>query len=340
MPAAQPPLNEAERLAALQTYDVLDTACEAAFDNIARLAARLTGCPIALVSLVDADRQWFKARHGLTTTETPRDMAFCAHAILDPSRPLVVEDATKDARFADSALVTGAPDIRFYAGIPLVNPDGYALGTLCIIDRKPREIDAEVLDTLAGLAQAVTTTLELRRAIRQVRSIALTDSLTGLPNRAAFLDALGQAIARQQRDGLPFSLLYIDLDRFKQVNDRFGHSTGDHVLAAVADALRSCMRRQDTVARIGGDEFGAVLVGGDGSEAALGSERVRSAVQRRMNEGGWGVTASVGAAAFLVPPADENAALAAADALMYAAKAAGKNRVLCRDFEGAIARAG
>ncbi len=221
MPPAPHPLNEVERLAALHSYDVLDTACEAAFDNMARLAARLTDCPTALVTLLDADRQWFKARYGLDITSTPRDQAFCAHAILDPTGPMVVPDATQDARFADNPLVMGAPDIRFYAGMPLVNPEGYALGALCVIDYKPRAIGVETLDTLTGLAQAVTTTLELRRAIRQVRSIALTDSLTSLPNRAAFLDALGRAIARQRRDGQPFSLLYIDLDQFKQVSTPF-----------------------------------------------------------------------------------------------------------------------
>ncbi len=109
MPPAPPPSDEAERLAALRSYDVLDTACEEAFDDLARLAARLTGCPIALVSLADAERQWFKARVGLDAQETPRDLAFCAHAILRPEEPLVVPDATRDPRFADNALVTGEP---------------------------------------------------------------------------------------------------------------------------------------------------------------------------------------------------------------------------------------
>jgi diguanylate cyclase (GGDEF)-like protein len=329
MPAAPPPGNELERLAALESYEVLDSACEASFDNIVRLAARLTGSPIALVSLVDADRQWFKARFGLdeNVSETHRDLAFCAHAILDPSQPLIVPDATKDARFSDNALVTGAPDIRFYAGVPLVNPDGFALGTLCVIDRQPKEFAAEDLDTLSGLAQAVMTTLELRRALQKIGAVALTDGLTGLLNRRGFLVGLNQAIARQHRDGRPFSLLYIDLDRFKEVNDRFGHSTGDRVLTEIADAMRRAVRTEDTVARIGGDEFGIVLVGGDGTEASGVGERVRKSIQHRMQQGGWGVTASVGAVAFHDAPDDQNMALTLADDLMYRAKMAGRNRV-------------
>ncbi|MEA2738018.1 MAG: hypothetical protein QOH05_1325 [Acetobacteraceae bacterium] len=332
MPPAPLCLDEADRLAALRTYEVLDTVCEESFDTIVRLASRLTGCPIALVSLVDADRQWFKARYGLDFAGTPRDQAFCAHAVIDPSRPLVVPDATKDARFASSPLVTGDAKFRFYAGMPLVNPEGYALGTLCIIDRQPKEIGADVLDTLVGLAQTVMTTLELRRALLQMQHMALTDRLTGLPNRPAFLAALVKAIARQRRDGQPFSLLFVDLDHFKQVNVCHGHAAGDRALVTVADALVSCMRSTDTVGRMSGDEFVALLQGGDGQEAVCAGERIRGAIAARMAAGGWNVTASVGAVAFFDPPASESDALAAADALMYEAKLAGKNQVLCRDF--------
>ncbi len=161
MLAAPLPLNEAARLAALRSYEVLDTACEEAFDNIARLAAKLIGSEIALVSLVDANRQWFKARVGIDAAETPRGLAFCAHAILNPAAPLVVPDATKDARFADNALVQTYPDVRAYTGVPLVNPEGLPLGTLCVIDRKPRDPSTETLGMLVSLARTVETTLEL-----------------------------------------------------------------------------------------------------------------------------------------------------------------------------------
>ncbi|MGG5807887.1 sensor domain-containing diguanylate cyclase [Falsiroseomonas sp. CW058] len=327
MPPAPLPPNEAERLAALRSYDILDTVCEDTFDDIARLAAQLTDCPIAVVSLVDAERQWFKAHVGLDARETPRDMAFCAHAILDPGQPLAVTDATRDPRFADNPLVTGAPDIRAYLGVPLVNAEGQALGTLCVIDTAPHDFDMCKTGVVRSLARTVVTTLELRRAMIQVRSMALTDALTGLPNRPAFREALSRAIARHRRDQQPFSLLYMDLDGFKRVNDVRGHAEGDRVLAGVAEVLRASLRQEDVPARIGGDEFAAVLVGGDGREIPGAAERVRRAVRERMDAHGWPVSASIGAVLFRSPPDDEEEAIAAADELMYGAKAAGRDRV-------------
>jgi PAS domain S-box-containing protein len=174
MPRALPPSNEADRLAALHSYQVLDTDHEDTFDNLVRLAARVTGCPTALVSLLDENRQWFKARYGWEATETHRDVAFGTHAILNPTRVLVVPDATADVRFMDNPLVTGPPGVRFYAGVPLVNPEGHALGTLCIIDYAPREIGPGDLDTITNLAQAVISTLELRRTLERKRMMAFS----------------------------------------------------------------------------------------------------------------------------------------------------------------------
>jgi GAF domain-containing protein len=161
------PDNEAQRLAALQEYRILDTAAEQAYDDIVALAAYLCDVPIALISLVDESRQWFKSRLGLNEKETPRDVAFCAHAILQ-TEPLIVRDALKDTRFSDNALVTGSPHIRLYAGFPLVNPDGFALGTLCVIDRKPRRLSAEQKTAMQALARQVMALLELRRVSAQM----------------------------------------------------------------------------------------------------------------------------------------------------------------------------
>ena len=327
------PSNEAERLAALRSYDVLDTTYELAFDNIVELAATLTGSPISLVSLIDAERQWFKARFGLEVAETHRDQAFCGHAILNQDEAFVVADASLDPRFAQNPLVIGAPDIRFYVGIPLVNPEGMALGTLCVLDRKPRDISPEHLRMLHQLADTVMTTLELRRAMEKVRELALIDSLSGLPNRPALLNAVGKAIATHRRHGGRFGLLYLDLDGFKLLNDRLGHAAGDAALREVAATLAESARAEDTAARIGGDEFALLLAGDDVSAGAV-AERIKVAVKARMDVFGWGITASIGAVTFLSAPASVDEALSAADRRMYEAKATGKNRLIYAEIGG------
>src|SRR5690606_37621818 len=163
-----------------------------------------------------------KARAGLDAQEGPRDTSFCGHAILEPSgATMVVPDATLDERFAGNPLVTGAPHIRFYAGVPLLNAAGHALGTLCLVDRKPRELSDTDNATLRALARMVVTTLELRRATLNMRCMATSDSLTALPNRVAFLAALDRAIQRARQANEVFTLLMLDLDGFKAVNDRF-----------------------------------------------------------------------------------------------------------------------
>jgi GAF domain-containing protein len=156
------PTNEAERLAALKAYHVLDTETERSYDDITALAAHICEVPIAMISLVDEVRQWFKSKVGLDQQQTSRDVAFCAHAILQ-NEPFTVRDATKDRRFADSALVTGEPHFRFYTGVPLVNPEGLALGTLCVVDRQPRRLSAAQRKALRALSRQVMALLELRR---------------------------------------------------------------------------------------------------------------------------------------------------------------------------------
>ena len=177
MEIAPLPPDESARLQALSEYDVLDTLPELEFDDLTLLASHVCQTPIALISLIDPERQWFKSKVGVEVNETPRDIAFCAHAILE-QKTFVVGDAASDPRFADNPLVTKDPHIRFYAGAPLVTKEGHALGTLCVIDRVSRDFDQKAQDALQALARQVMAQLELRRLIssRQAVLEALRES--------------------------------------------------------------------------------------------------------------------------------------------------------------------
>ncbi|HEX3042915.1 MAG TPA: sensor domain-containing diguanylate cyclase [Solirubrobacterales bacterium] len=315
MIAPPTPSDEVRRIAALHALNILDTAPEERFDRITRLAQRMFGTTIATVSLIDTDRQWFKSAQGAPGVEDPRDVSFCAHAILQPET-MVVEDATLDERFADNPLVLGDPNIRFYAGHPVAAPGGEPLGTLCVIDDKPRplgEFDAEALRELAGMVEAEVASL----------SLAIGDELTGIANRRGF-EMLGERLLVAARKmELPLSVVYADLDNMKPINDRLGHDAGDRALVEVAELLGEALRGSDLIARLGGDEFCAILVdaGSGGARAAI--ERVGETLRLRnaATAEEFDLSVSLGFAESL--PGDERPLaelVAAADAAMLEAK--------------------
>ncbi|AZG15919.1 MULTISPECIES: GGDEF domain-containing protein [Cupriavidus] len=313
------PSNEAARLATLRSLSVLDTPPEERFDRLTRLAKRLFGVPIAVVSLIDANRQWFKSCQGLDVTETSRGTSFCGHAICGDDI-LLIPDATQDARFHDNPLVTGEPHIRFYAGRPLSAPNGAKLGTLCLIDRKPRSFDDEdraLLHDLARMAEQELAAVHL----------ATMDELTSLSNRRGFA-VLGQhAIELCRRLNRPATLVFFDMDGFKPINDRFGHAEGDRALMAFGAELRAAFRESDVVGRLGGDEFAALLTNTDatGCQDALARLHLQVDAWNTRNPAGYALRFSAGVIAF-DPQRHGNVhdLLAEADAAMYRNKAARK----------------
>ncbi|WP_234195078.1 MULTISPECIES: diguanylate cyclase [Pseudacidovorax] len=450
-----PGMTEAGRLRALAELQIMDTPPESAFDDLAWLAASICQVPIALVTLVDAERQWFKARCGLDFDSTPRNEAFCTHAIAQ-SDLLEVPDMRADARFAGYPSVLGAPHLRFYAGMPLIGEAGWRYGTLCVMDRTKRRLSEVQRESLRRLAARAADLLENRRqrilgesraaaiaellealpdgvvtcdgggtlqefnktarewhgvdpralppaqwpayfglcepdgrtllapervplarayagekvrgqAIvirtpgmeprtvscnasplrapdghslgavctmhditaqardsRQMEVLAMTDALTGLPNRTAWFAELERALARARRAGLPVVVAFIDLDGFKDINDAHGHAVGDEVLRECAHRLQASCRQGDYLARLAGDEFVLFLDHANPAVADLAAvaQRIHAALGAPVHVAGraLGLGCSIG---FATAPADQAQAadlLHQADAAMYRAK--------------------
>jgi len=316
--------DEAARLRALGRQRILDTEPEEAFDRIARIAAAAFDAPMAIVSFIDADRQWLKARIGFDGHETPRDSAFCSLTILDVGET-VITDAARDPRVAGSPLVCGPPGLGAYLGVPLASPDGFNLGALAVLDTRPRP---DFADRPGRLLRDLGDVLERELELREVSQ---TDDMTGLASRRHFLAELARECRRAARYGRPLSVGYIDIDHFKAINDRHGHAVGDRVLRAISERLRGCLRAQDLIGRLGGEEFGLLLPETGGRAAAALAEQLCAVLREapiETSEGPVTVTASIGVAAagHLLPGAGETL-LARADRNLYRAKAAGRDCV-------------
>lgn len=341
MQAPAIPPDESQRQNSLEQLNLLDTAIEERFERVTRLAARLLDVPVAAITMVDGGRQWFKSIQGMNAAETSREVSFCGHTILDDEL-LIVEDATKDERFADNPLVTSEDGIRFYAGCPVHSPEGYRIGALCVIDQKPRTITPSQIEDLKDLAAMVEVEIKSKQlAVAQVRMneelaqakrAVLVDPLTRLWNRAGgeeFLLRQHQvAVANREK----FCIAMLDIDHFKKVNDTYGHQVGDEVLREVARRIVRSIRNEDFACRMGGEEFLLMIADPVAVDALSVANAVRSRVRETpVNVPGHSiqVTISMGLAYF--DPASSvtcDEVIRLADAGLYRAKETGRDRII------------
>ena len=341
MKVPQTPADEAARVEAVKEMKILSTPREADLDRLTQTAKSVFKTDISVISIVDGERQWFKSRQGIRETETPREVSFCGHAIHGDD-VMVVENAERDARFFDNPLVTGGPTIRFYAGQPVKSPDGYAIGTICVIDSKPRSFSEEDRINLRNLGRMVEIVLENRKfsetqqalleSLVAARRDKLLDPLTGIWNRRGLEEMFDRESSRCERLGLSIAGLMIDIDDFKSINDRFGHAVGDEVLSLTASILVSVCRGADVVARIGGDEFAVIIPDTDLSSVDLVCEKldreIRGSVGVPIAAGACTFTASIGSAFRATTPRDGvtlSAILKEADKAMFRAKTTNKS---------------
>lgn len=328
-------MNEMARLRALAGYAVLDTPPEPNFDRLTKLASTIFELPICTLSFTDAGRVWFKSRYGITATEMPRRMSFCEGTIRR-REVFIVPDALADVQFAHAPAVAGPPHVRFYAGAPLISPDGSAVGSLCVLDRQPhfdfddrkRGILTDLASTVVELLEARLRQVELAKRTEEIAHLAHHDPLTGLANRLLLRDHMEAAVAQADEEE-QIAVLYLDLDHFKAINDQMGHHIGDALLSQVAERLRANVRTTDEVARLGGDEFAIVQTGAQvrRQAAELAGRLIRTLSEPFLVEGQkLSIGASIGIAVGVDSASHSDQLLREADNALYQAKAEGRGK--------------
>lgn len=335
------PANEAERLASLHRMQILSTPGEAAFDKVTYVAQHVFKTPMAWISIVDEHKQWFKSAVGVEIRETPRELSFCGHVAYH-GETMVIENAAEDERFCDHPLVCAGLNIRFYAGRPLKNHEGYIIGSLCVIDTVPRTLTEEelrVLDYLGSWVESLfsgrglsTVVHNLLRDLDAAKRDSLIDPLLNVWNRRAIMDIMRREEELAVRQGTALSILMVDADNFKRINDVYGHAAGDKILATIADTIRFALRSYDSIGRYGGEEFLVVLPHAGKDDGFKLAERLRSevAMQRIMVAAETlRCTVSIGIASADAGEhqPDRRSLIADADHALLKAKDLGKNRV-------------
>ncbi|MFT6914518.1 MAG: diguanylate cyclase (GGDEF)-like protein [Motiliproteus sp.] len=333
--------NEEQRLTELHSYRILDTPRDGMFDNICEIASYIFKTPIAIVSLVDRDRIWFKSTHGINIKQIDREPGLCASAIIK-NEAYVIKDARIDPRTLTNSLVSEKFGLQFYAAAPLTTSNNLNLGTICVIDFKPREVTTEEINCLSQLAQIVINQMELRIANRKISKLhkelfmahtllknnASKDALTGILNRGS-LDQILEKIDSIEDSITGTAIAMIDIDDFKNINDIYGHHVGDEVIKAVSNRITKVIRNGDYFGRYGGEEFQVIMQQADSDSAKLLANRIVKVISAKpyiIDDLSLAVTVSVGVSVcneLTVHSTDELSILA--DKALYDAKKAGKN---------------
>lgn len=321
------PANEPERLRALAACGVMYEPPDPRFERLTRLATRLYDADVAFIGLVDDESQWLiSVSSDALSRRVSRSDSVC-NLIVESGEPMVVGNLHTDPRLAGHPLVPHLT-LSFYAGAPILMNQTLVAGTLCVMRRTPASEDQFDIEPLLDLASVAGSELEHIKLNRELKLFAETDALTGLPNRRAYDDAIANALRRAKHTGASASLLLVDLDRFKQVNDIDGHQRGDEVLRQIARVLADVPRRPlDSVARIGGEEFAIILPDTDARGARAVALSVLSVVRTAAipHPAGGQVTVSVGGATTIGGDLDTATLYASADSALYAAKRSGRD---------------